>query len=245
MENYERTIISQYDRSATLRTWLEAFDQWMQPDADIAAFHRDIWDIDTATGYGLDVWARIVGLGELGSPARAVPVVRGEFWGFAECNNYQPPAPSAWPYRTVPEVAVGDAENEGGRPFWNGDYDKVVLGDEDTWDPEWGFYPGFRRLILAKAAANIWDGSIGAANHVMRMLFEPFGTSYVLDNRDMTMTWRFHDYPSDVMCSVLTRLGVMPKPAGVGARVDIATGETIWDDGATIWDGRKTIWDRH
>jgi hypothetical protein len=245
VENYERSIISQYDRSRTLRTWLEAFDQFIQPTKDLWAFHDFVWNVETAKGYGLDIWARIVGLGDpigFKTSGRIVPIIRGEFWGYEEANlGGALKNPSAWPYLSVPPT-----DPEGGRPFWNGQYTNLVLPDDDDVDPSTGGrIPGFRRVILAKAATNIGDGSIGSMNHIINLLFYRAGggNAYVRDNRDMTMTYVFDYQLSDIEQVILLRTGCMPKPAGVGIKLEInRMGKSIWDVGVdpvipwSLWD---------
>lgn len=56
------TIISQYANSPTMMVLLSAANEWLDPTKDIEAFYSLIWNVDTAQGYGLDVWGRIVGV---------------------------------------------------------------------------------------------------------------------------------------------------------------------------------------
>jgi Protein of unknown function (DUF2612) len=72
----------------------------------------------------------------------------------------------------------------------------------------------FRQLILAKAAANIWDGSIPGLNAILRLLF-PGEQAYVTSGRDMTMQFVFHFQLSPVQQSIILTSGVLPFPAGV------------------------------
>jgi hypothetical protein len=62
MQNVSRTILSQYANSATIVQLVHNMDGYLDPSADIDAFYQNIWNVDTAVGYGLDVWGRIVGL---------------------------------------------------------------------------------------------------------------------------------------------------------------------------------------
>lgn len=65
MDNYQKTIISQYAQSPSLNALLNAFNDWIDPALLIDDFIFNVWDLDTATGYGLDVWGRIVGVGRV------------------------------------------------------------------------------------------------------------------------------------------------------------------------------------
>lgn len=60
MENFERTIISQFAASPTICALVKNFNSCIDPRADLDAFYDAVWNIDTATGAGLDVWGRIV-----------------------------------------------------------------------------------------------------------------------------------------------------------------------------------------
>jgi hypothetical protein len=62
MQNVESTLLSQYANSPTIVSLIESLNDCIDPSADIDAFYDNIWNIDTAVGYGLDVWGRIVGL---------------------------------------------------------------------------------------------------------------------------------------------------------------------------------------
>jgi hypothetical protein len=62
MQNLEATFLSQYANSTRLITLIENLNECIDPSADIDAFYDNVWNIDTAVGYGLDVWGRIVGL---------------------------------------------------------------------------------------------------------------------------------------------------------------------------------------
>ena len=54
------TVISQYANSPRILALVQAFAAAVDPTRLIDAFVTNIWDIDSATSYGLDVWGRIV-----------------------------------------------------------------------------------------------------------------------------------------------------------------------------------------
>src|SRR5579871_5512746 len=60
--DYLQTIISQYANSPILTQLIANFDQYIDPTKNLDAFFDLIWNVDTAQGYGLDVWGRIVGV---------------------------------------------------------------------------------------------------------------------------------------------------------------------------------------
>ncbi|MDE1006995.1 MAG: DUF2612 domain-containing protein [Paraburkholderia fungorum] len=62
MDNVEQTIISEYANSPTIVQLIQNMNGYIDPSADIDSFYELIWDVDTAAGYGLDIWGKIVGL---------------------------------------------------------------------------------------------------------------------------------------------------------------------------------------
>jgi len=56
------TIPSQYANSPIIDTLINNFFDNVDMTENFDAFFEDIWCIDTATGYGLDVWGRILGV---------------------------------------------------------------------------------------------------------------------------------------------------------------------------------------
>ena len=94
---YEETIISQYANSPTLSQLIDNLNGYIDPRADLIAFYNNVWNIDTAVGFGLDIWGRIVGV----SRVLPIPGTAGSF-GFD--NSDVPP----------------DWENFGGGPFFAG-----------------------------------------------------------------------------------------------------------------------------
>jgi hypothetical protein len=97
MLNYEQTIISQYANSPTLSQLIANLNGYIDPRADLLAFYNNVWNIDTAVGFGLDIWGRIVGV------SRVIPIP-GTSGSFGFDNDDVPP----------------DWENFGGGPFFSG-----------------------------------------------------------------------------------------------------------------------------
>jgi hypothetical protein len=63
MINVEQTIISQYGNSATISRLIANMNEYLDPRADFDAFYDFVWNVDTAQGFGLDIWGRIVNIG--------------------------------------------------------------------------------------------------------------------------------------------------------------------------------------
>jgi len=72
----------------------------------------------------------------------------------------------------------------------------------------------FLPLILAKAAANIWNGSTAGLNLILRLLF-PGQTVYVVDNQNMSINIVFNFALQPWQVAVLLTSNVMPRPSGV------------------------------
>jgi len=58
--DFNKTIISQYANSKTINQLIYNMSQYLDPTVDIKAFYDYVWNVDTAQGFGLDIWGRIV-----------------------------------------------------------------------------------------------------------------------------------------------------------------------------------------
>jgi hypothetical protein len=102
MENYQQTIISEYANSPTLGQLIANVNTYIDPTVNLDAFYSFVWNVDTAKGYGLDVWGRIVGVDRVltidagityfgfnDGVADYAPFNQGTFWtGAPETQNY-------------------------------------------------------------------------------------------------------------------------------------------------------------
>lgn len=211
------TIISQYGNSPRIVKLIENFGDYMNQSANMDSFFDDMWNIDSAVGYGLDVWGRILQV------SRNLEVTTGEFFGFEESGTALP-----W--------------NQG--TFYAGAGLTSVFALSDD---------AYRQLLLAKAFANICDGSIPAINQLLMTLFGASGNCFVTEgnligdflgfaeagDRDvtgwgqgawfstessvspMTMSYVFTFEPTPVQRAIIFNSGVLPKPIGVKASVVI------------------------
>lgn len=62
MKRVSQTIISQYGASPTILALIEKLNLAIDPSADLDRFYAWIFNIETAQGFGLDIWGRIVGV---------------------------------------------------------------------------------------------------------------------------------------------------------------------------------------
>ena len=142
-------MLAQFWDSPILTALIGSIEEWISPDKFYEQFYDDIWNVLTATGYGLDVWGRIVNVGRVVQ----VPAPTGYF-GFG---------------------GAGDRTGFGQSPFYTVPVSQNVTLTDTI----------YRQLILAKAAYNITDGSIGAINAILMNLFPNRGNAYVTDGRNL------------------------------------------------------------
>lgn len=62
MIDFEKTIISQYGNSTRILELISNMNGYIDPSVDLNTFYSMVWDIDTAQGFGLDIWGKIVGV---------------------------------------------------------------------------------------------------------------------------------------------------------------------------------------
>lgn len=57
------TVQSQYAASPHIRALVDSFWEAIDPGADIESIYQNMVNVDTAVGFGLDVWGRLVAIG--------------------------------------------------------------------------------------------------------------------------------------------------------------------------------------
>ena len=186
------TIASQYANSPTLMALIADMNDYIDPTVDFDNFFNDIWNIQTASGYGLDVWGRIIGVNRVVKIIDSSPV----WFGFSEAADIPLTAPQPF----------------GQAPFYPG---ASAVASHNWSLPD----SSYRGLILVKALANITDCSIPAINKILRNLFGALGQTYCTDTGNMTMTYTFEFAIDPVDYAIITQSGAMPRPTGVYATV--------------------------
>jgi len=110
-----QTIISEFANSPIITQLCTNMGQYVDPTRDLDQFYDTMWNIDTAQGYGLDVWGRILGaprtvqqsissgpylgFNEAGTPAILTPFGQAPFFqGQQLTGNFTLPDPQ---YRQV------------------------------------------------------------------------------------------------------------------------------------------------
>jgi hypothetical protein len=82
--NYWNTVISQYANSPRLVGLIQGFMAFIDQTQNLDSFFDLIWNVDTAQGYGLDVWGRIVAVNRVLKISTGPP-----YFGFDEGVDYQ------------------------------------------------------------------------------------------------------------------------------------------------------------
>lgn len=184
-----QTVISQYANSPILMQLIENFAAYVDQTENIDNFIDFMRDISTAQGIGLDIWGTIVGV------TRTLHIVGTQkYFGFEEATTIS-----------------ADSFGPGGQsPFFAGNplTSNFQLSDDS-----------FRVLILAKALANISDGSIKSINQILINLFRNRGNAFVVDNNNMTMIYNFNFVLTAVELAIVSQSGVLPKPVGVASTI--------------------------
>lgn len=71
-------MIIQYANSPRLMALTENLAEYLDPTANIDEFYNIVWNVDSAEGFGLDIWGRIVGL----ENGRLVQIPASNTFGF-------------------------------------------------------------------------------------------------------------------------------------------------------------------
>lgn len=197
MQNWDETLLSQYYDSPTIYSWLQSYNDAVDPSTDIANFYSNIWDVNTAVGNGLDIWGVIVGVSRYlqipGSP---------NYLGFDEAYLAPYASTGPQPYNQAPFYFSASSTTA------------YALPDDI-----------YRRLIMVKAAVNISNLSIPNINKFLQYFFgtsisgSPYGVAYVIDGLDMTLTYHFNFIPNAWQLAIVQNSGVFPRPAGVTLNV--------------------------
>jgi hypothetical protein len=142
MIDVKDTIFGQYSFSPTIKDLCFGLSAILDRSKDISTFLSAVLNIDTAHGWGLDVWGRIVGV----SRFFAINIPTTYFGMYSNTEGISP------------ELKGFDQA-----PFFNGSApaDTYKLSDS-----------AYRKLILFKAASNIIYCDVLSINKFLRLLFD-------------------------------------------------------------------------
>ena len=81
MHNVQQTFLSQYANAPRMQALVEGWNQMLDPASLIDTWYQKVWNVQTAQGYGLDVWGRIVGV------SRVLNLSAQSYLGFYEASD--------------------------------------------------------------------------------------------------------------------------------------------------------------
>jgi uncharacterized protein DUF2612 len=191
MQDFEATILSQYANSPTIVQLITNMNGYLDPMTNINAFYDLLWNVDTAVGYGLDVWGRIVGVG------RVLQISAGAYFGFTG-----PISASGLPFNQA--IFYAGQPTTGNYALLDGPFRALILAKALANICN-ATIPAINQILI-----NLF-GQSG--------LIPLAGNSYVTDGLNMTMTYTFGSTLSPVQEAIVFQSGVLPKPVGVLASV--------------------------
>lgn len=191
MDNFEATILSQYANSPTIVQLVTNMNAYLDPRANIDRFFDLVWNVDTAVGWGLDVWGRIVGVG------RVLQISTSDYFGFTGSTGA-----SGLEFNQAPFYAGQPLTSN--YALLDGAYRALILAKALA-NISNATIPAINQILI-----NLFgpDGPIPVA-----------GNSYVTDGLNMTMTYTFGSALDPVQQAIVYQSGVLPRPAGVLATI--------------------------
>mgnify|MGYP000141366135 CR=1 FL=1 len=209
------TVISQYANSPILTTLITNIAEYVDQTRNLDAFFDLVMNLDTAQGYGLDCWGRIVGVN------RVLKVVSGDWFGFSE--------------------ALPGSFTFGQAAFYSGQVltDNFALSDASyrtliiakaAANITSGSIPAINRILMSlfpnRGNAYVTEGKqqgawFGFAESINAQGFNQAAFYSGSPITTMTMTYTFEFPLSPVELAIVQNSGVLPKPTGVAATVVI------------------------
>ena len=189
---------------------------YIDPRADLQAFYDNVWNIETAVGFGLDIWGRIVGV------SRDIEIgLDQSYFGFHDGALF---------------IGQGDIIDNSGHNIVDDQGSQLIWQDEEAYDRNFSYFPfgeqpfydgakvtgtyemsdeAYRKLILTKALANISVTTAPSINQILQNLFAGRGRCYVNDQGNMQMRYTFEFDLEPWELSIMTKSKILPRPAGV------------------------------
>lgn len=206
------TVISQYANSPIITTLITNFASFIDQSANFDAFFDLIMNVDSAVGYGLDVWGRIVGINRV-----LTVTLPQSYFGFKE---------------------AGDAVGFNQAPFYSGQpltsnfslddisYRRLILVKAFANISQCSI-PMLNQMLLTlfphRGNAYVTEVSFGGpwfgfeeATDAVGFNQAPFYSGQAIQRMTMTYTFNFALSPLDL---AIMNSGVIPKPTGVRAYI--------------------------
>lgn len=209
---YWQTIISQYSNSPILTQLIGNFDAYVDQTQNFDAFYDLIWNVDTAQGYGLEIWGRIVGV------SKTLQVQVGTNFGFQEAGTTSAePFNQAAFYAGAPLTTNYQLSDDAFRTLI---FAKALANISD------GSIPSINQLLLnlfpGRGNCYVTDGVdngtyFGFAEAVNCAPFNQASFYAGETLQSMVMSYVFDFQLSPVEIAIVEQSGVLPKPVGVAA----------------------------
>lgn len=184
-DQLEQTIMSQYANSPIIDALINNMNKSIGPEDNLEDFYNFVFNVKTAEGFALDIWGRIVGI------TRFVEgVAQGEYFGYYNS------------FFTQSEQVYTPFNNA---PFFNGNSATNTIPVNDA---------VFRKMIYAKAYANINPPTIPAINKTLDILLGE-SVAYVQNNNNMTVQYVISGTINPILGQIIYTSGIIPIPAGV------------------------------
>jgi hypothetical protein len=209
------TVQSQYANSAIITTLLTQFAAWIDQTQNFDDFFDYIFNVDTAQGYGLDVWGRIVGVNRILKISTP-----GAYFGFEEATDAvgfnQAPFYSGAPLTT--NYSLTDEA-----------YRNLILTKAFANITQCAI-PVLNQMLMTlfphRGNAYVTEGTTNGpwfgfeeATDAVGFNQAPFYAGDSVNRMVMTYTFDFALSPVDL--AIVQTSGVLPKPTGVKALVVI------------------------
>lgn len=191
MIDLESTILSQFANSPSIVQLIQNMNAYLDPRANIDAFFDMLWNVDTAVGYGLDVWGRIVQVG------RVLQISTGDFFGLQG-----PAGASGLPFNQA--IFYNGQTLTANYSLLDGPYRTLILAKALANICN-ATIPAINQILINLFGPN---GLLPVA-----------GNSYCTDGENMTMTYTFGSTLDPIQEAIVFQSGVLPRPCGVSASV--------------------------
>ncbi|MDE2426330.1 MAG: DUF2612 domain-containing protein [Elusimicrobia bacterium] len=213
MKNWRQTIIRQFNNSPKLLSLIQAINAWLSPDVNFESFYDNIWNIDTAIGYGLDVWGRIVNI------PRTLTLSGVPTFGFGEAGDRV-----NFGYGPFYEASLGVTMNY---ELTDSVYRQLILA-KAAYNITNGSVPAINSILVnilfpGRGNAYVTDGAngppyqffgFGEAGDRANFGYGPFCDFLLTGPANMTLTYVF-DFPLEPWEVAIVKCGVLPRPTGV------------------------------
>src|ERR1700739_2720581 len=221
MKDFDKTIISQYSSSPIIIQLITNLNTYIDPSTNLDNWYNLVWNIDTAQGYGLDVWGRILGIN------RILQIAAGSYFGFGEARDRTGFNQSPF-YNGQPTTTAFSLSDDAFRLLL---FAKAAANITDCSIPAINqilrnLFPGRGNTYVTDGANTSFPGFFGFGEAGDRA---SFGQGPFIDNYQvslplpMTMTYVFDFELSQVELAIVNS-GVLPKSTGVLASVQVNIG---------------------